>query len=124
MWRSPREKPRLRPELLGILVILGLVFAFYVSAAKHLPFISSGHEMHFEFASANQIAPNAPVRIAGVNVGKVESIGAGPGHTADVTVSLDDEALPLHTDATARIRPRTFLEGAFFMDVTPGSPSA
>ncbi|HEX3562155.1 MAG TPA: MlaD family protein [Solirubrobacterales bacterium] len=124
MWRSPREKSRLRPEIVGILVILGLVFAFYVAASKHLPFISTGHKMHFEFASANQIAPNAPVRIAGVNVGKVESIDAGPGHTADVTVSLDDEALPLHSDATARIRPRTFLEGAFFMDVTPGSPSA
>src|SRR5882757_3735358 len=98
MWRSPRERSRLRPEIVGILVILGLVFAFYVSASKHLPFISTGHKMHFEFTSANQIAPNAPVRIAGVNVGKVESIDAGPGHTADVTVSLDDEGLPLHTD--------------------------
>jgi virulence factor Mce-like protein len=124
MWRSQREKPRLRPEILGILVILGLVFAFYVAASKHLPFVSSGHKVHLEFASANQVAPDSPVRIAGVNVGKVESIDAGPNHTANVTVSLDDEALPLHTDATARIRPRTFLEGAFFVDMTSGSPSA
>jgi phospholipid/cholesterol/gamma-HCH transport system substrate-binding protein len=124
MWRSPRERPRLRPELLGVLVILGLVFGFYVAAAKQLPFVSTGHKVHVEFASANQIAPNAPVRIAGVNVGKVDSIEAGPGDTADVTVSLDDEAMPLHADATARIRPRTFLEGAFFVDLTAGSPSA
>jgi phospholipid/cholesterol/gamma-HCH transport system substrate-binding protein len=124
MWRSPRERPRLRPELLGVLVILGLVFAFYVSAAKQLPFISTGNKVHLVFSSANQIAPNAPVRIAGVNVGKVESIDEGPGDTADVTVSLGDEAMPLHTDATARIRPRTFLEGAFFVDLTEGSPSA
>jgi phospholipid/cholesterol/gamma-HCH transport system substrate-binding protein len=124
MWRSPRERPKLRPELLGVLVILGLVFAFYVAAAKQLPFVSSGHKVHLVFSSANQIAPNAPVRIAGVNVGTVDSIDAGPGHTADVTVSLDDEAMPLHTDATARIRPRTFLEGAFFVDLTEGSPSA
>src|SRR5262249_43192384 len=66
----------------------------------------------------------APVRIAGVNVGTVKSIDQGPAHTASVTVSLDDDALPLHTDATARIRPRTFLEGAFFVDIQPGSPSA
>jgi phospholipid/cholesterol/gamma-HCH transport system substrate-binding protein len=124
MWRSWREKPRLRPEVLGILVIAGLIFAFYVAASKQLPFVGGGNKVHLEFSSANQIAPNAPVRIAGVNVGKVESIDAGPNHTANVTVSLDDEALPLHTDATARIRPRTFLEGAFFVDMTAGSPSA
>jgi phospholipid/cholesterol/gamma-HCH transport system substrate-binding protein len=123
-WRSPREKSRLRPEIVGILVICGLIFAFYVAASKQLPFVSSGNEVHLEFASANQIAPNAPVRIAGVNVGKVSSIDAGPNHTANVTVSLDDEGLPLHIDATARIRPRTFLEGAFFVDLTQGSPSA
>jgi phospholipid/cholesterol/gamma-HCH transport system substrate-binding protein len=107
-----------------VLVIIGLVFAFYVAAAKQLPFISTGHRVHLVFSSANQIAPNAPVRIAGVNIGSVDSIEPGPGDTADVTVSLDDEAIPLHTDATARIRPRTFLEGAFFVDLTEGSPSA
>jgi phospholipid/cholesterol/gamma-HCH transport system substrate-binding protein len=122
-WRSHRERTRLRPELLGLLVILGVTAAFYLAATKDLPF-TGGHEVHLEFSSANQIAPNAPVRVAGVNVGKVKSIDAGPNHTASVTVSLDDEALPLHTDATARIRPRTFLEGAFFVDLRPGSPSA
>jgi virulence factor Mce-like protein len=122
-WRSRRDRGRLRPEVLGALVILGLVVAFYLGASKQLPF-SGGHEVRLEFATANQIAPNSPVRIAGVNVGDVESIEAGPGNAATVIVSLDDEALPLHTDGTARIRPRTFLEGAFFVDIRPGSPSA
>jgi phospholipid/cholesterol/gamma-HCH transport system substrate-binding protein len=122
-WRSHRERTWLRPELLGALVILALLAGFYLAATKQLPF-SAGHEVHLHFASANQIAPNAPVRIAGVNVGKVESIETGPNQTADVTVSLEDKGLPLHTDATARIRPRTFLEGAFFVDLRPGSPSA
>jgi phospholipid/cholesterol/gamma-HCH transport system substrate-binding protein len=122
-WRSRRERPRLRPEVLGVLAILGLIVTFYLSATKDLPF-SGGPEVRLQFASANQIAENAPVRIAGVNVGKVGSIEHGPGDTATVVVSLDDEALPLHTDATVRIRPRTFLEGAFFVDIRPGSPSA
>jgi phospholipid/cholesterol/gamma-HCH transport system substrate-binding protein len=123
-WRSRRERSRIRPELVGLLVILGTLFAFYLAASKHVPFIGGGHEVTLEFRSANQIAPNSPVRIAGVNVGKVKSIDQGPADTAAVTVSLDDDALPLHTDATARIRPRTFLEGAFFVDIQPGSPSA
>jgi phospholipid/cholesterol/gamma-HCH transport system substrate-binding protein len=122
-WRSHRERGRLRPELLGLLVVVGVLFGFYLAATKHLPF-TGGHQVRIEFSSANSITPNSPVRIAGVNVGKVDSIEAGPGDAATVVVNLDDDALPLHTDATARIRPRTFLEGAFFVDVRPGSPSA
>jgi hypothetical protein len=39
-------------------------------------------------------------------------------------MQLDDNALPIHDDATFAIRPRIFLEGNFFVDVHPGSPSA
>src|SRR6201981_3085207 len=31
---------------------------------------------------------------------------------------------PIHSDATAKIRPRIFLEGNWFVDLQPGSPSA
>ena len=37
---------------------------------------------------------------------------------------VDEEGLPLHEDATITIRPRLFLEGNFFLDLRPGSPSA
>ncbi len=37
---------------------------------------------------------------------------------------LDKKGMPLHEDATLAIRPRIFLEGNFFVDVQPGSPSA
>ena len=37
---------------------------------------------------------------------------------------IDKKGLPLHRDATMKIRPRIFLEGNFFVDVSPGSPSA
>jgi phospholipid/cholesterol/gamma-HCH transport system substrate-binding protein len=122
-WRSQRDRGRLRPELLGILVIVAVIAGFYLAATKHIPF-TGGNQVRLEFTSANSITPNSPVRIAGVNVGKVDSIEAGPGDASTVVVNLDDDALPLHTDATARIRPRTFLEGAFFIDIRPGSPSA
>jgi ABC-type transporter Mla subunit MlaD len=39
-------------------------------------------------------------------------------------MELDDKALPLHRDATFKVRPRIFLEGNYFVDVQPGSPSA
>ena len=39
-------------------------------------------------------------------------------------MELNDSALPLHEDATAKIRPRIFLEGNFFVDLKPGTPGA
>ena len=41
-----------------------------------------------------------------------------------VTIELTDEALPIHEDATMRIRPRLFLEGNYFIELETGSPSA
>jgi hypothetical protein len=43
---------------------------------------------------------------------------------AHVSMAIDDNGLPIHQDATFAIRPRIFLEGNFFVDVSPGSPSA
>src|SRR5207247_1624533 len=34
----------------------------------------------------------------------------------------NDSALPLHRDATLKVRPRTFLEGGMFVDLHPGTP--
>jgi phospholipid/cholesterol/gamma-HCH transport system substrate-binding protein len=41
-----------------------------------------------------------------------------------VTMSIKKPGLPIHTDASLKIRPRIFLEGNFFVDLKPGSPSA
>ena len=43
---------------------------------------------------------------------------------AVVTMSIKDHGLPIHEDATAKIRPRIFLEGNFFVDLQPGTPGA
>ena len=65
------------------------------------------------------------MRIAGVNVGKVTEIEGKPGSDAAVvTMEINGKGLPIHKDATMKIRPRIFLEGNFFVDVSPGTPSA
>ena len=75
------------------------------------------------FENAATLRETAPVRIAGVNVGEVTAVEPD-GNATEVTFTVDDEGLPLHTDATVEIRPRLFLEGNFFLDADPGSPSA
>lgn len=121
MRRAPG--PRISPFALGVLSILGIVLFVYVAFAKRVPLVPR-HEVQAIFASSNQLREGSPVRIAGVDVGSVIRIGPGPGTTQVVTMSLSEEGRPLHTDATAKIRPRVFLEGGYFVELHPGSPSA
>ena len=39
-------------------------------------------------------------------------------------MNIDSNGLPIHSNATAAIRSRIFLEGNFYVDLSPGSPSA
>ena len=39
-------------------------------------------------------------------------------------MEIESRGLPIHTDATVKIRPRIFLEGNWFVELQPGSPSA
>ena len=65
------------------------------------------------------------MRIAGVNVGKVKSVDRYKNtNLTDVTMEISGQGLPIHRDAMLKIRPRIFLEGNFFVDLRPGSPSA
>jgi len=123
--RQPDGKPpfwtRFRVGLLAIVLIaIGMYFGF----TKHVPF-THGYRLHAVFVSSNNLRPGSPVRIAGVNVGKVASVGRYKNtNLTDVTLEIDGAGLPIHRDAVLKIRPRIFLEGNFFVDLRPGSPSA
>jgi phospholipid/cholesterol/gamma-HCH transport system substrate-binding protein len=109
----------------GVLALAAGALVLYLGFTKAIPF-----RHHFTvsavFPSANDIRPNAPVRIAGVEVGKVTKIAHGEdgAQAAIVTMRIDRKGVPIHRDATMKIRPRIFLEGNFFVDVQPGSASS
>jgi virulence factor Mce-like protein len=112
---------RITLALIGIALITVLV---YFSFSKRVPFLH-GYRLKADFASSNQLVSGfSPVRIAGVTVGKVTGIEPGAAGTSQVQMELKDTALPVHKDATVRIRPRLFLEGGFYVELDPGSPSA
>jgi phospholipid/cholesterol/gamma-HCH transport system substrate-binding protein len=126
-WRRHDEIPvielgRTNPIRFAVVVLIVLAVAIYFGFTKHLPF-KHGYRLNAVFASAVNIKGKSPVRIAGVTVGKVVSIKR-EGDTGVVKMELENRALPIHQDATAKIRPRIFLEGNWFVDLQPGSPSA
>jgi virulence factor Mce-like protein len=127
--RSPRRKRRGPSRLgafgFGVVSLIVVVIAVYFGFTKTIPF-RHHFTLHAAFKTANNIKKGSLVRIAGVNVGKVAGVHfLGHGQSAAVVdIRLDDTGLPIHTDATMKVRPRIFLEGNFFLDIKPGSPSA
>jgi phospholipid/cholesterol/gamma-HCH transport system substrate-binding protein len=114
-----------RPSNALIAIIFILVFTVgpYLAFTKHVPFTSYGYELKATFSNSANIATNSPVRIAGVDVGKVISTSRD-GDNTTVTFTVEGSGRPVHDDAFAAIRPRIFLEGNFFVELDPGSPSA
>jgi phospholipid/cholesterol/gamma-HCH transport system substrate-binding protein len=109
----------------GLIAIVLIAVGSFFGFTKANPF-AHPYKLTAVFDTANNLKPNSPVRIAGVEVGKVKKVEAIPGGrgAARVEMEVKKAGLPIHTDAELKIRPRIFLEGNFFVDIHPGSPSA
>jgi phospholipid/cholesterol/gamma-HCH transport system substrate-binding protein len=108
----------------GMIALVVTLAGVYLGFTKSIPF-RHHYTVTAAFKSANNLRKASPVRIAGVEVGKVTKIERA--HAGDngalVTMQIQDKGRPLHSDAQFKIRPRIFLEGNFFIDVTPGTSS-
>ena len=111
------------PLTVGLIAAVLVAVGFYLAFTKSIPFTSPGYQVNATFTNAVNIAINSPIRIAGINVGKVTEVSAA-GEATLVTFSLDEEGRPIREDAAAQIRPRLFLEGNWFIDLDPGTPDA
>jgi virulence factor Mce-like protein len=106
---------------IGVIAIVVTLVGVYLGFTKSIPF-RSHYEVKAAFKSSNNLRPGSPVRIAGVEIGKVTKIERGKkgDEGAVVTMRINENGRPLRPDSTFKIRPRIFLEGNFFVDVSPG----
>ncbi len=111
------------PLFFGLLAVILVLVGLWLAFTKTIPFTSPGYEVQATFRNAVNIAVKSPVRIAGVNVGKVTEL-EHKGDNTVVTFTIDDEGRPIREDASAQIRPRLFLEGNWFIDLHPGTPES
>lgn len=120
MRRVSDGMPRFRAGLIAIVV---LALGTYLAFTKDNPF-SSERQVSAVFRTSNLLAERSPVRVAGVDVGKVVRVERYEDtDLALVTMTWETDQV-LHRDATIKIRPRLFLEGNFYLDVKPGTPGA
>ena len=70
-----RRRQGLSTLTIGLIALAAVLVVVYLGFTKDIPF-THGFELKAEFESANNLRTNSPVRIAGVEVGKVTSFSA------------------------------------------------
>jgi virulence factor Mce-like protein len=76
------------------------------------------------FDDASFAVPGEDVRIAGANVGSIQSLGVTASKRAAVTISISDNRFaPFYANATCAIRPQSLI-GEEYVDCSPGSSSS
>jgi phospholipid/cholesterol/gamma-HCH transport system substrate-binding protein len=123
--KGGREKLGMTPFRAGIVTAVLIALFAYFGFSKANPF-ADPYELNAVFENSNRLAKRSPVRIAGVDVGKVVDVrpmedGSG---LVKVKMQIRDEGLPIKRDAELTIRSRLFLEGNYFVDLEPGTPTA
>lgn len=110
----------------GIIAAIVIGAACYLVFGGTLPFSGTPFVLKATFTTQTELHIPSPVRIAGVDVGQVTGVKriSNTSDAAVVTMDIERSGLPIHADATAKVRPRIFLEGNFYVDLSPGSPSS
>ncbi|MFW6868263.1 MlaD family protein [Nocardioides sp. CPCC 206347] len=110
---------RTRFAAVAIAAVLGLA----ITGRTTIDMMSTDDpDMYVYFADASPLIKGNDVKASGVKVGSIGSIEVENG-VAKVGLILNDEVLPIHQDATARVRPVGLL-GERFVELDRGTPDA
>jgi ABC-type transporter Mla subunit MlaD len=107
--------------LAGVLIAAAIVVAVVNGSGN-----SSGgtYLVRAIFDDASFAAQGEDVRIAGANVGSIQSLSVTRGNQAAVTLAItNSDFQPWHADATCAIRPQSLI-GEQYVDCTPGTSAA
>jgi phospholipid/cholesterol/gamma-HCH transport system substrate-binding protein len=100
---------------------VGLLLFLWISFGGTIPFAAQGYRLTAEFNQAVELAPQSDVRISGVSIGKVASVGldAHTGLTRAV-LQIDSRFAPRPVDTRAILRAKSLL-GETYIELTPGT---
>ena len=119
-WADRGISP-VKASLIGIVL---LAIATYFVFTKQLPF-THHFTVNAVVRNSNLLVPGSAVRIGGVDVGTVSSTGRYRNTNLSVVrMEINNTSQEIHSDATIAIRPRLFLEGNFYVALSPGTPGA
>jgi len=107
--------------IVGLFVLLGVACLGYlaIKLGKLEVFGATGYTVIADFPSVAGLKVGDPVEVAGVRVGRVESLGLSEDDRARLTLRLN-EGMKLQEDAIASVRARGLI-GDKFVLITPGA---
>ena len=103
-----------------VLALASLLVLAMASTNKKFGFGSSNYELTAHFTNLGQLRPQAPVKIGGVVVGRVDSIDLDPvKFDSIVTLAIDNQYKDLPADTSAGIFTSGLL-GENYIGLSPG----
>lgn len=110
---------------IGIFVVLALIAGVLsIELAGELSFFKKGYTVRTYFDDAGDLKSGDPVKVGGIPVGAVKSIGWSEQNPGKVEITLRiNEGVPIKTDSVAQIRFQGLL-GSQFIALSFGSPKA
>jgi len=127
---SPRRRTAPRPDFVGrrrlaaaLVLVVGL-FAVGLYAFGRQSLFAGGQTFHVALRDTSQLRNGSPVRVAGLDIGRVTGIASAADGKALVTVRIKEDAPALRAQDRWTVRPRLPFEGNFYLDVSTGDPSA
>ncbi|UTC24451.1 outer membrane lipid asymmetry maintenance protein MlaD [Candidatus Comchoanobacter bicostacola] len=115
------KENRLLNAGVGAFVLLAAVsmmfLAFFASTPDWRGY--DGYTVYAKFDEAAGLRARAPIRIAGVRIGEVESVELTPSYQAKVALRIDSKSTELPLDTTAHIFTEGLL-GVRYVAIFPG----
>jgi phospholipid/cholesterol/gamma-HCH transport system substrate-binding protein len=110
---------------LGIFAALTLMAVIVIiEVAGGFDFFKKGHRIHARFESIQELKEGDPVKMAGVEIGRVEKVNPPADNKVDVELKLDSKRAELvKTDSKATIK-FTGLMGQNYVSISFGSVGA
>jgi len=101
---------------------IGLLLFLWISFGGSVPLVPQGYRLRVEFNQAVQLGDQSDVRISGVSVGKVVSVGLDrrTGRTKAV-LEIDSRFAPRPADTRAILRQKSLL-GETYVELSFGNP--
>jgi len=115
---------RMSTRLVGAvaLAVIGFLIIVMFSGLFRKPFEGGKRTLVADFERAAQLHPGDQVRLEGNIEGEVTGVEPAPGgDETRVTMEVDEDAGPIFADAGARLRMKTLLGGAFYIEIDRGS---
>ena len=124
MSRSATARNGIIIAVFAAVCVIALEF-LAVNIGQGVPF-SQNYTVHAVFSDADGVPGAADVRVSGVDVGRVTDVGTEPGYPGETVVTMqitDSHAIPVYSNGSAQVEPKTLL-GEKYVQLSVGDQAS